>query len=107
MLEYKGYHASITYNDKDQLLVGKVIGISDDIAFHGTSVEEMKHKFHDAVDDYLDFCKEVGKNPDKEYRGTFNVRINPALHKKLAEKAYETHHSLNAAVEEAISEYVS
>lgn len=65
MLEYKGYHAKVTYNDQDQLLVGKIIGINDDIAFHGTSSEEMTRKFHDAVNDYLDFCYLVGKNPDQ------------------------------------------
>ena len=59
------------------------------------------------MDDYLKFCKEVGKEPDKEYKGSFNVRINPDLHKKLAIIAMKNGDTLNTSVEKAIFEYVS
>ena len=54
--------------------------------------------FYAAVDDYLEFCKEVGKDPEREYKGTFNVRISPELHKKLALRAFKDGCSLNAEV---------
>lgn len=106
-MEYKGYHAGISFDEDDHLFVGKIVGINDMVAFHGTTVNELTDKFHQAVDEYLAFCKEVGKKPDKEYKGSFNIRISPELHRKLAEKAAENHSSLNAAVEEAIEQYVS
>ena len=45
-------------------------------------IQNVEKEFHEAVDDYLEFCKEVGKEPDKEYKGSFNVRISLELHKK-------------------------
>lgn len=55
----------------------------------------------------MEFCKEVGKEPDKEYKGTFNIRINPELHKRLACVAMKNGDTLNSTVEKAIREYVS
>ncbi|MCD8323787.1 MAG: type II toxin-antitoxin system HicB family antitoxin, partial [Clostridiales bacterium] len=48
----------------------------------------------------------TGKNPDKEFKGTFNVRIPPDLHKKLALKANAKNESLNSMVVRAIEQYV-
>ncbi|MDR0331470.1 MAG: toxin-antitoxin system HicB family antitoxin [Chitinispirillales bacterium] len=58
------------------------------------------------VDEYLDTCAELDKEPEKAYRGTFNVRIDPALHRQLAVYSLSSGKSLNAAVEEAISNYI-
>ena len=57
--------------------------------FQTSNIADVEKEFHCAVDDYLIFCSEVGKEPEKEYKGTFNVRIKPELHKKLAFKALE------------------
>ena len=61
---------------------------------------------HEAVDDYLALCEEIGKSPDKEFRGTFNVRINPALHRELALEADKRELSMNQLVEKAIDCYL-
>ncbi len=106
-LEYKGYHARIEYDSVSKSLFGKVEGIKDLVTFESDNLNKVEDEFHAAVDDYLDFCKEVGKTPDKEYLGKFNVRIDPALHRKIAEKAYSEHVSLNAAVEKAIKAYAA
>lgn len=57
MLEYKGYHATITYDADDELFVGEVFGISDSLNFHGSSVEELKRTFAQSIDNYLDFMQ--------------------------------------------------
>ena len=75
--------------------------------FQTSNIADVEKEFHCAVDDYLIFCSEVGKEPEKEYKGTFNVRIKPELHKKLAFKALEDGDSLNKAVEKAITVYLS
>lgn len=75
--------------------------------FECENIKDIEKEFHEAVDDYLEFCKEVGKEPDKEYKGTFNVRINPELHKKLVNVAMKNEDSLNASVEKAIQGYIS
>ena len=107
MLEYKGYHTVVRYNATDGTLRGIIEGINDYVDFQTTCIADVEKEFHCAVDDYLIFCSEVGKEPEKEYKGTFNVRIKPELHKKLAFKALEDGDSLNKAVENAIAVYLS
>ena len=106
VMEYQGYRATIEYDGDDEIFVGSVIGIADSLVFHGNSVDELRNMFHQSVDNYLIHCKEIGKEPEKEYKGTFNVRISPELHKKLALAAYKNGDTLNAAVEKAVKEYV-
>ena len=60
MLEYKGYHATITYDHEDDILVGSIFGIQDSINFHGSSVSEITEMFYQSVDNYLQYCQESG-----------------------------------------------
>ena len=105
-IEYKGYFSTINYSPEDKVLYGTIEGIDDLITFESGSAEEIENEFHKAVDDYIAFCKEVGKQPDKVYKGTFNVRINPTLHRAVALEAVKQGISLNQAVENAIGQYV-
>lgn len=106
IFEYKGYHTKIEFDAVDLVLRGKIEGISDLVNFECESMQEIENEFHTAVDDYLAFCEEVGKTPEKEYKGSFNIRISPDLHRKLAMLASKNGESLNSAVESAITEYV-
>ena len=65
LMEYKGYHASVEYDAEDDIFFGKVIGISDLISFHGESIIEVEKNFRESIDDYFEFCEEVGKIPEK------------------------------------------
>lgn len=107
VLEYKGYHTKVEFDSVDLVLRGKIEGINDLVDFECEDPKAVEKEFHEAVDDYLEFCKEVGKEPDKEYKGTFNVRISPELHKKLVNVAMKNGDSLNASVEKAIQGYIS
>ena len=106
VLEYKGYHAKIEFDSDDLLLRGKIEGIKDLVNFESANVNTIEEEFHTAVDDYLAFCNEIGKEPDKEYKGTFNIRISPELHKQLVIVAMKNGDTLNATVEKAIAKYV-
>lgn len=107
MLEYKGYHASIEFDADDNLFVGEVFGISDSLNFHGASVEELRTMFEQSIDNYLQLCEQIGKEPDKEFKGTFNVRISPLLHKRAALEAVKEKTTLNQYVARAIENYVN
>lgn len=107
ILEYKGYHTRIEFDTESFVLRGKIEGINDFVDFECNDISCVENEFHQAVDDYLAFCEEVGKEPEKEYKGTFNVRISPELHKKLALSASKNGDTLNASVEKAIREYIS
>ena len=56
---------------------------------------------------YIKDCEERGVQPEQPYKGTFNIRISPELHRSIAVYAIEHGKSLNAAVEEAIEKIVS
>ncbi len=107
ILEYKDYYGTVEYSADDNILYGKVIGINGLISYEGESVSELKADFEDAVDEYLLMCEESGEEPQKTYKGSFNVRISPALHKSLAVYAAAHNRTLNSTVEQAIREYVS
>ena len=98
LLEYKDYLGTVEYSSSDKVLYGKVIGINGLVSYEGDSIESLQADFEEAVDDYLE--------PQKTYKGTFNVRISPMLHKNLAEFAASHNKTLNSTVEDAIRAYV-
>ena len=105
-MEYKGYYAHIKYSDEDNCFFGTIAGVTDVISFEGDSTAELKEAFIEAVEDYLDICKRQGKEPQKAYKGSFNVRIDPELHKRAVLVAMSDNISLNQLVERAVSNYV-
>ena len=106
ILTYKGYHTKIEYDTESHILYGKIEGIIDLVTFESENSNEIVDEFHSAVDDYLAFCESVGKSPDKEYRGVFNVRVKPELHRKLAEEAIKRGTSLNFLTEQALAKFL-
>lgn len=84
ILEYKGYYADIHFSANDEVFFGKLLGINDLISFEGDSVKELKAAFIEAVDDYLETCEEIGKEPEKIYKGSFNVRLPSEVHREAA-----------------------
>lgn len=107
LMEYKGYHAKIEYSSEDETFIGHIVGINDVLSFDGENIEELKSSFHESIDEYLQMCKEIGKAPDKEFKGSFNVRISPELHKSAYFEASKQGISLNQYVERAISQSFS
>lgn len=106
-IEYKGYIGSVEFSQKDELFYGKVQGIRALISYEGTSAGELINDFHEAVDGYLALCKETGKEPEKAYKGSFNVRISPELHKKIAVYAMEHNMTLNSLVEQSVEKQLA
>jgi len=106
ILEYKGYHARIEFDSVSKVLHGKIEGINDLVTFESDSLFEIENEFHKAVDNYLRFCDETGKAADKEYKGTFNIRISPEMHKRLVEISFFNNESLNSSVEKAIDLFI-
>ena len=105
-MTYKGYLGSVAYSEKDNVFFGKIEGINGLVNFEGESVKELTDAFHEAVDDYLAYCKDEGIEPDKSYSGVLNVRLAPAIHRKIAMLARQAGQTLNAYIKEAIEEIV-
>ena len=103
VLSYRGYYATVEFDSEEGLLCGSVVGMSDGVYFEVETAAGVESAFHEAVDDYLSFCKEKGKQPEKSYKGSFNVRINPDLHRAAALAAAVRNESLNQFVADAIA----
>lgn len=107
VMNYKGYVGSIEFSEEDQVLFGQVQGIRSLILYEGTNVKELVDDFHNAVDDYLDLCDKQDKEPERSYKGTFNIRISPELHKSAAIYAIDHKVSLNSVVEKALTSFMA
>ena len=102
LLSYKNYNGTVEYSREDSCLFGKVVGIKSLLSYEGNSVQELEQDFCKVIDEYLEDCRERNVEPEQPYKGTFNVRISPELHRNVAIYALEHGKSLNAVVEEAI-----
>jgi len=105
-MTYKGYTAHIAYSAEDTCLVGHIMGINDVIGFHADSVVEIRTIFEETVDDYLQTCARLGRQPNKPYSGRVTLRIPPDLHARLAVMAEAKGESLNAWMMAALTESV-
>jgi len=103
-MTYKGYIGSVNYSDEDEVFHGKVEGINGLISFEGRTVDALRKDFEHAVEDYVKLCKKVGKQPEKSYKGSFNVRLSPDLHRSADRKATEMKLTLNQFVRKAIED---
>ena len=101
-MEYKSYVGSVEFSESDGVFFGKVMGIRAMISYEGTTAKELVEDFHGAVDDYLELCEEEGKEPERAYKGSFNVRVSPELHKQAVIYASSRQMSLNSLVESAL-----
>lgn len=107
MMKYKGYIAHVKYDDEAKIFHGEVLGIKDVVTFQGTTVDEIEAAFKGSVDDYLDFCKERGEEPDRPFSGKFNLRIPPDLHAKLSIAAQLEGESLNNYIAKMLQKLVA
>lgn len=101
-MTYKGYAARIDYDDDDRIFTGRIAGIRDGVGFHGDTVEGLRTAFHEAVEDYIETCAKIGKEPQKAYSGQVMFRVSPEVHRKAALAAELSAKSLNQWAEEVL-----
>lgn len=107
IMKYKGYWAEIKYSDEDECFCGVIEGLKNtSISFEGETVKELKKDFKDAIDYYLEYCKEENKEPEKQCKGSLNVRLGTELHNKAKMKSIEKHISINELIKEAVTMYL-
>lgn len=104
---YKGYAARIEFDAEDQIFTGRIAGIKDVIGFHADTVQSLIAAFHEAVDDYLDACRKVGKAPQKSHSGSLMFRVSPDLHSKVALAADLAGKSINEWGQEVLERAIA
>ncbi|WP_423207196.1 type II toxin-antitoxin system HicB family antitoxin [Paracoccus yeei] len=102
VMTWKGYSARIEYDDEDGIFFGQIAGIRDGVGFHADSVDELRAAFHEAVDDYIETCARIGKEPDRSYSGKVMFRVSPDIHRKAVIAAELRGISLNQWAEEVL-----
>ena len=80
---YKGYTAIVEFDSDEMVLHGRLANLQDVVSFHAESVGQLHAAFEEAVDDYLNLCRERGEEPDRPYSGRFVVRLDPELHRPV------------------------
>ena len=106
-LQYKGYDGSVEYSAEDRILHGSLLGIRDAIVYEGVDVDSLESNFRAAVEEYLGFCAAEGKTPDQPFKGSFNIRVGPDLHKRAALFAEQHNQKLNTVVSRALEEFLT
>ena len=101
-MSYKGYLARIDYDARDEIFVGKILGLIDSISFHGATVQDLTSDFHAAVDHYLSDCAVHGRVPEKPASGKVLLRIAPEMHAGATIAAEASGKSFNQWATEAL-----
>ena len=106
-MKYRGYTARIDFESKDELFVGRLLGMSEQIVFHGASVEELRGDFEFAVDHYRAECERMGQSPEKPASGRLLLRLPAEVHAAAIVAAAAEGRSLNQWVADALTQAVS
>ncbi len=101
-MRYKEYSAVINYDEEQRLLHGRVIGIKDVVNFYGKTPDELEAEFKNSVEEYLAFCKEHHKKPDKPYSGEFLIRTTPERQRAISAAASKAGKSVNKWAEKVL-----
>lgn len=107
ILKYKDYEGTAEVDMARRVCRGKILFIDDLVTYEAASPAELQTEFEAAVDDYIDTCTTLGREPQKPLRGQFNVRIPPALHKAAALRALADNVSLNDVAVRALDAFVN
>jgi len=105
-MRYKGYIGVMEVDSDAKLIHGRIVGLRDVITFQGDSVSEAIQAFKESVDDYLQWCADEGRAPEKSFNGKLLIRINPAVHRSLAHLAETRSTSINTLAVEALAKLV-
>jgi predicted HicB family RNase H-like nuclease len=94
-MNHKGYTARIEFDERDNIFVGRVLGMRSIISFHGETVTDLRHEFEVAIEDFLNDCKAQGVKPEKPASGKLMLRVSPEIHGAALVAAQASGKSLN------------
>jgi len=106
ILKYKDYEGTAEIDISRLVCRGKVLFIDDLVTYEAASPADLQKAFEEAVDDYLQTCRELNRHPKKPLKGQFNVRVSPSLHKAASLRAIADKVALNDVVVRALEAFV-
>lgn len=107
ILKYKDFEGTTEVDVSRGVCRGKLLFIDDLVTYEADSPKRLQAEFEAAVDDYLQTCQQVGKDPQRPFRGLFNVRVPPALHRAATLRAISDDVALNDVVVRALDAFLN
>ena len=107
ILNYKGYEGTAEIDMDSLVCRGKILFINDLVTYQALDPQSLINEFEAAVDDYLETCAALGREPQKPLKGQFNVRISTELHKQAVVRSVCDGTSLNKVVVNALEYYLA
>lgn len=107
ILKYKEYEGSAELDMGRGVCRGRILFINDLVTYEAATPAQLQAEFEAAVDDYLETCSSLGRDPQKPLKGLFNVRMPPALHKAATLRAAQENASLNDVVVRAVDAFIN
>ena len=106
IMHHKGYAARIEFDERDNIFVGRILGLRTIISFHGETVSELRQEFESAIEDFLRDCKEQGIKPERPVSGKLMLRVPPEVHGAAIVAAQASGKSLNQWATEVLQNAV-
>lgn len=103
-MTFKGYTARVEIDDRDSILIGRLLGVRDVVGFHASDVAGLRVAFEEAVNDYLETCAKIGKPPEKPASGKLMLRVAPEIHSAALVAAQASGQSLNQWAAKALEQ---
>ena len=104
MMEYKGYIATVEYDDSIDLLHGEVINAAPYpiVTFEAADLEGLKREFRISVEDYLAWCKEDGVKPEPPCSRKLRLSLDSQLFRRVALSAARNKMSVNGWIKDVL-----
>jgi predicted HicB family RNase H-like nuclease len=106
LIHHRGYYGSVHFDYNEKKFYGKIEFIRDLVTYEASDADTLIRHFCEAVDEYLDDCKKLDKTPDTPFKGSFNVRIEPELHRDISLYALQHADTLNGIVKKALYGFI-
>ncbi len=104
-MKYRGYVATVVYDDSVERLHGRVVNTGADpvATFEATDVQELRTEFERSIDEYLASCREDGVDPSAPFSGKLQLRLGSELHRRVALAAAESGQGINSWITEVLA----
>lgn len=103
VITYKGYTGRVEIDLDADILFGRVLDITDVITFQGATIAEVRQAFSESIDDYLAYCAELGREPERPFSGKLLFRTTPERHHRIFVAASLLGKSVNAWIDEVLA----
>lgn len=104
ILKYQNYIAKVELQENGYLF-GRVVNMKDQITFQTSDSTMLMEEFKNSVDDYLEFCKEEGDDPEKPFSGEIRYKTVPERHRQLSDWTYEEDRTMSEIMDDALDLY--